>query len=101
MSLPNWNAILPSLEAIQAMTPEKLKATEDAADRYIGALAHGISGIGNLLACTASNSESGLNEGAVADVGWLLESLGGLIGNLYTTEAAAAYRRNEVERGGA
>lgn len=100
MNFPNWNDLLPSHEAIRAMTPEKLKAAEVASEHYIGKLAYGISGIGNLLACTASNGETGLDEGAVTNVGWLLESLGDLIGNLYTTEAATAYRRNEIELGG-
>ena len=100
MTPPNWCALLPSHEAIMAMTPEKLEAVEAASERYIGALSSGISGIGNLLACAASNGETGLNEEAVRGVGWLLESLGSLIGNISATEATATYRRNEIERGG-
>lgn len=101
MKVPNWNDLLPSGDAIEKhMTPEQLEATAGACDRYIMTLAHGVSGIGNLLACTASNSESGLSEEAVTDVGWLLEGLGHLISNLADTGDAAKYRRNALKREG-
>lgn len=85
MSAPNWNALLPSHEAIQAMSPEQLKAAGQAADQYVCTLANGISGLGHLLACTASNGETGLSEDAVTSVGWMLESLGDLISKLTDT----------------
>lgn len=96
MSSGNWQNLLPNHESILKMSAEKLQATEKASDRYLSVLAHGISGIGNLLACTASNGETGLSETAVTDIGWMLESLGTLISNLSDTGAAAAHRRNEI-----
>ena len=81
------------------MTPEQLKAAEHASESCVTTLAHGISGIGNLLACTASNSETGLNPEALTDIGWLLESLGNLISNLADTGAAANSRLAEIKPG--
>ncbi|MNF92073.1 hypothetical protein D3C84_747060 [compost metagenome] len=100
MKRPDWNDLFPSHEEILAMTPEKLKNTGHTARQYVATLAFGISGIGNLLACTASTGESGLSEDAVTSAGWLLENLGALIGNLSDMESAATWRRNEIQRGG-
>lgn len=97
MKVPNWNDILPNHEAIRAMTPAKLDAAEGAATRYIATLAFGIAGVGNLLACTASNDETGLAADAVTNVGWLLDALGDLIGKLADTEAGVSFRKAEVE----
>lgn len=98
MSDPNWNDLLPNHEAIQAMTPEQLKAAGKAVDLYVCTLANGISGIGNLLACTASNGRTGLNEDAVTSVGWMLESLGDLISTLTDTGKDLNCRRNPLKR---
>lgn len=101
MSVPTWNDLLPDMKAIeQTMSPEKLAKAEGACAQYVMSLAHGVSGIGNLLACTASNGETGLSESAVTDVGWLLESLGTLIANLADTGNAITNRRNALKREG-
>lgn len=84
--LPKWNDLLPSYDDIQRMDAERLDKVERIAGSQVATLALGISGIGNLLACTASNGETGLSESAVTDVGWMLESLGQLITNLSDTE---------------
>lgn len=96
MNVPNWNDILPSHEVIKAMPPSKLEAAEGATERYIAALAFGVAGIGDLLACTASNKETGLSEDAVTNVGWLLNALGDLIGGLADTGAGVSFRRKEL-----
>lgn len=96
MNVPNWNDILPSYEAIRAMPPAKLDAAEGATARYIATLAFGVAGVGNLLACTASNKETGLCEDAVTNVGWLLDALGDLIGKLADTGAGVSLRREEL-----
>lgn len=99
--VPTWNDLLPTLDAIEkTMTPDELEQTGRACDQYIMTLAHGISGIGNLLACTASNSETGLCDEAATDVGWLLHSLGGLISNLADTGEAAKHRHSTLKREG-
>jgi hypothetical protein len=96
--VPNWNDLLPSIDVIEKnLTPDQLEQAGRACDQYIVTLAHGISGIGNLLACTASNGETGLCEEAATDVGWLLEGLGNLISNLADTGEAAKYRRKQLE----
>lgn len=101
MIIATWNDLLLTPGAIeQTMTLEQMDAVERACDRYVTTLAHGISGIGNLLACTASNGETGLSDEAVTDVGWLLESLGTLISDLAETGAACQYRRNALKREG-
>jgi hypothetical protein len=94
-----WNDLLPRHEALKNMTAEQLKAAEQATESCVTVLAHGISGIGHLLACTASNSDTGLNPAVVTDVGWLLESLGSLVGNLSDTGAAATFHLSEVKPG--
>ncbi|KGK23875.1 hypothetical protein [Pseudomonas plecoglossicida] len=94
-----WNDLLPRHEALKNMTAGQLKATEQATESCVSVLAHGISGIGHLLACTASNGETGLSSAAVTDIGWLLESLGSLVGNLSDTGAAATYHLSEVKPG--
>lgn len=98
MKVANWNDILPTPEAIRAMTPEKLDAASGASTRYVTTLAFGIAGVGNLLACTASNTETGLSEDAVTHVGWLLDALGDLIGKLADTDAGVQYQMQKNEK---
>jgi len=98
MSVPDWNDLLPHHEAIQAMPPERLDAAGRAADEYIRTLANGVSGIGHLLACTASNGDTGLCEDAVTNVGWMLESLGELISKLSDTGSGINYRLDTIKR---
>lgn len=99
MTAHNWQHLLPKREVIKKMSAVELKDADQSSSEYISVLAHGISGIGNLLACTASNSETGLSERAVADIGWLLESLGALISNLSDVGAEADFHLNEVKLG--
>lgn len=99
MSAANWNSLLPRHETMRKMSAEELSAAEQASNNYVSVLAHGISGIGNLLACTASNEDNGLCATAVTDIGWMLESLGTLISNLSDTGAAAAFHLTEVKPG--
>ncbi|MEQ4259026.1 hypothetical protein [Pseudomonas syringae] len=77
-----WVDLLPTNDTIPKMNSDQLDAVIRATDDYMHALAYGISGIGNLLACAADNEASGLSPEAVAKVGWMLESLGGLVGTL-------------------
>lgn len=100
MSVPDWNDLLPRHETVQAMPPERLDAAGRAADEYIRTLANGVSGIGHLLACTASSSDAGLSEGAVTKVGWMLESLGELISTLSDTSGGINYRLDTIKREG-
>ncbi|WP_312600832.1 hypothetical protein [Pseudomonas luteola] len=96
--LPVWNDLLPSYEQINTMQPEKLDKAEKMAASQVATLALGISGIGNLLACTASNDETGLSESAVTDVGWMLESLGKLICSLSDTQMGIQNRLDELAK---
>ena len=95
--LPKWNDLLPNYEDLQRMDTERLAKAEHMAGGQVATLALGISGIGNLLACTASNDDTGLSESAVTDVGWMLESLGKLICGLSDLEENAAYRLKQLE----
>lgn len=99
MRVANWNDLLPKHEALTSMTAEQLKAAEQASETYVSVLANGISGIGNMLACTASNNDTGLDVEAVIEIGWLLESLGTLVSNLASTGSAATYQLSKVTPG--
>ncbi|WP_175651032.1 hypothetical protein [Pseudomonas sp. Marseille-P9899] len=99
MAGANWNALLPSRKTMKEMSAEELDAAGQASNDCVAILAHGISGIGNLLACAASNDQVGLNASAVTDIGWMLESLGSLISNLTDTGAEATARLPEVKPG--
>ncbi|QIQ71357.1 hypothetical protein [Pseudomonas coronafaciens] len=82
MKSMNWIDLLPKNDTIVKMNAEDLDATIRSTESYMHSLAHGVSGIGNLLACAAGNEESGLSPEAVIKVGFMLESLGGLVGTL-------------------
>jgi len=100
MRVPDWNDLLPHHEAIQAMSPERLEAAGRAIDGYVCTLANGVSGIGHLLACTASNGDTGLSEDAATKVGWMLESLGDLISKLSDTGNGINYRLDTIKHEG-
>lgn len=78
MSNFSWNALLLSHQQIQEIPPERLGHAAESVSTQITNLACGISAIGNLLACTASNGDTGLCTDAATSLGWLLESLGEL-----------------------
>ncbi|EGH20558.1 hypothetical protein [Pseudomonas amygdali] len=90
MKTMNWCDLLIKRDEITAMNADDLDAVIRATDDQLLTLAHGVSGIGNLLACAASNEESGLSPDAVRNVGWMLESLGALISNVAGVSAHAA-----------
>jgi hypothetical protein len=90
-----WKGFLPSHDTLRTMPISDLDQVVGSTVDNIHTLAHGISAIGNLLACAASNEETGLNAEAVANVGFMLESLGVLISNLVTVdENAKQYRKD-------
>lgn len=96
MSSANWNALLPNVAAIDAMSADELTAASEATETQGASIGFGIAAIGNLLACTASNDETGLCKDAVTDIGWLLQSLGTLSAKLSDNGRAIAGRRREV-----
>jgi|GEM_PF-483863 len=96
---PNWNDLLPTVSAIEAMAPERLERVDVAVEQYSVTLSYGIAAIGNLLACTASNGDTGLNDQTATDIGWLLESLGELSARLASTaNAVSDHRRTPKPR---
>lgn len=99
-SLPYWIDLLPTFDAIHSMAPEGLARANSSVEQYTVTLGYGIAAIGNLLACTASNGETGLNDKTAADIGWLLESLGALSAQLAnTSNAVNAHRRTAPAQG--
>jgi uncharacterized membrane protein YgaE (UPF0421/DUF939 family) len=94
MSAACWNALLPSGEAIEAMDADHLTAASEALETQAVSIGFGIAAIGNLLACTASNDETGLCKNAVTDIGWLLQSLGTLSAKLSDSRNAISDRRS-------
>jgi len=93
MSRADWNALLPNREAIESMSSEQLKDAAIAAECHGTNICFGIAAIGTLLAGAALNEERGLNPDAVADLGWLLESLGKLSAKLADTGSGIAIER--------
>jgi hypothetical protein len=96
-----WGDLFPTHAALASMSPEALKEVSSASNGCLSTLSHGISGIGNLLATAASNGTAALSPSAVADIGWLLESLGRLISELSDTGYATESRLNELTQGAA
>lgn len=96
-NLPDWTDLLPTFDTIYSMAPEKLTRADSAVEQYTVTLGYGIAAIGNLLACTASNSETGLSSRTAADIGWLLESLRALSAQLTTSSTAITDRRRTVK----
>jgi hypothetical protein len=93
MSAADWNALLPSIEAIESMNADDLTAASEAIETQVASIGFGIAAIGNLLACAASNDETGLCKDAATDIGWLLQSLGTLSAKLSDTQRGIADRR--------
>ncbi|MDA7085502.1 hypothetical protein PH586_03730 [Pseudomonas sp. SA3-5] len=97
MSAANWNALLPNFTEIEAMSAEDMAAASEAIETQGASIGFGIAAIGNLLACAASNDETGLCKDTATDIGWLLQSLGTLSAKLSDSRNAIADRRR---RGG-
>jgi dolichol kinase len=74
------------------MTPEQLDKAALAADCEARTVTWGIAAIGNLLAGAALNESHGLDQEKVADLGWLLQSLGDLAATLVDTHEGARLR---------
>jgi hypothetical protein len=73
-----WNDLLISTEAFDQLSPEQLAKISASDHDNNMTLCHGVAAIGNLLAVAALNEDTGLSLEVVADIGWLLESLGKL-----------------------
>ena len=95
MSRNVWRDLLPSTEAIKAMTPEALDRAGLAADCQALTLAYGVAAIGGLLAGAALNEDHGLDAGAIADLGWLLQSMGELSATLADTHEGVRLRSKQ------
>lgn len=99
MSTPNWNALLPKIATIEAMSAGELEAAAEAVDTHGMAIGFEIAAIGNLLACTAANDETGLCKEAATNIGWLLQLLGTLSAKLADNATAInGRRRREVNQ---
>lgn len=85
MSAFNWNDILIGQQQIADIAPDRLELAAESVSGRATTLAYGISSIGNLLACTASNGSTGLSDDTATSLGWLLESLGELTAALVNT----------------
>ena len=96
MSKVNWNTLLPAFEQIEAMEPDKLSAAGETCQQYGFTLGLGIAAIGNLLACTASNGDTGLSDDAATNLGWMLETLGNLSAKLVDTGYAIEQGRADA-----
>lgn len=85
MSRNVWRDLLLSTGQFKDMAPEALSEAGNAADCCNRTLGYGIAAIGNLLAGAALNEDHGLCPDSVADLGWLLQSLGELSATLADT----------------
>lgn len=80
-----WNTLLVNRQQIQSLSPSSLEEVAESVNTKVTTLASGISSIGNLLACTASNGDTGLCSDAATNLGWMLETLGELAAALVNT----------------
>ncbi|MCM2329821.1 MAG: hypothetical protein NDI70_00865 [Pseudomonas sagittaria] len=92
MSRNQWLDLLPTTGGIAAMTPEQRERMASAADYQARTLAWGVSAIGSLVAGAALNEEAGIDAGKLADLGWLLQSMGELGAVLIDTHEGARLR---------
>lgn len=74
----DFKQLLIDPESFGSTPTERLKSIGSAANNMNGTIIHGIAAIGAILAGAAMNEDAGLNADAVADLGWLLQSLGKL-----------------------
>lgn len=85
MSAFNWNDLLIDQQQVKGIAPDRLEIAAESASMRATTLAYGISSIGSLLASTASNGITGLDDDTATNLGFLLESLGGLTAALINT----------------
>ena len=83
------NHLLIDLNSMEHLPTDKLEDISLAAGNLGMTISHGIAAIGSILAGAATNEDLGLNASAVADLGWLLQSLGKLISHAVNIEEAA------------
>lgn len=82
MSAVDWNDLLESPRHFERLEGEAKERASEASSFYIAQLAMGISAVGNLLACTATNGVTGLGDDTAAKVGWMMIAVGDLITRL-------------------
>lgn len=80
--MTDFKQLLIDPESFANIPTDRLKSISSAADDMGGTISHGIAAIGAILASAAMNEDAGLNTDAVADLGWLLQSLGKLSSGL-------------------
>ncbi len=85
MSRFDWKDLTLTSTQLRRSAPDHLEFAAEAVTSKAITLAHGISAVGNLLACTSSNGDTGLSEEAATSLGWMLESLGELTAVLINT----------------
>lgn len=98
--MSNWNDLLIAHTSLDRLPTEQLKAIGTTAESKGMNLAHGISAIGNVLAVAALDEDAGLSMDVVADLGWLIESLGKLSASITDLDNAAHHhckRRNATK----
>ncbi|WP_443698417.1 hypothetical protein [Pseudomonas sp.] len=83
------NHLLVDLESFDRLPTEKLEDIGLAANDLGMTISHGIAAIGLILAGAAKNDDVGLNVDAVADLGYLLQSLGKLSSHAANIEGRA------------
>lgn len=97
-NVPSWYDLMVSDAAIQQLAPEQLEKAHRMAEGETATLALGISGLGNLLVCAASNKDAGLSKGAVESVGWMLESMGRLLYAMTDTQGLIQHRFDALSK---
>lgn len=95
------NDLLVDTNTFDSLSIEQLNTISVAAECHSMNLSHGIAAIGNILACAALNTDTGLNMDVVADLGWLIETLGNLNSKVTDIENCAAHYRSRKAQGNA
>lgn len=95
---PSWYDLMVSDATIQQLAPEQLEKAHRMAEGETVTLSMGISGLGNLMACAASNEDSGLSSEAVQSVGWMLDSLGRLLATMNDTQGLIQHRLDALSK---
>ncbi len=85
MSRNVWRDLLLNTDQFKGMAPDALSEAGNAADCCTRTIGYGVAAIGSLLAGAALNKDHGLDADAIADLGWLLQSMGELSATLADT----------------